>query len=121
MSQNSAFIKSFWTPLTNFSSFRSNLGMPALISLSTSRSITRKIPRATAISCGDNFVTKSKLEILNRELLFDGFNRLTKLVYRYRKHNGEWSSAVEREISERSPAAVVLPNDPIQHAAAMVE
>ena len=79
------------------------------------------MPCPTAISCGDNFITNSKLEILNRGLLFDGFNRLTKLVYRYRKHNGEWSSAVEREIFERSPAAAVLPYDPIQDAVVMVE
>jgi ADP-ribose pyrophosphatase len=66
-------------------------------------------------------MTNSKLEILNRELLFDGFNRLTKLVYRYRRHNGEWSGAVEREIFERAPAAAVLPFDPAQDAVVMVE
>jgi ADP-ribose pyrophosphatase len=79
------------------------------------------MPCPTAISCGDNFVTNSRLEIFNRELLFDGFNRLTKLVYRYRRHNGKWSGAVEREIFERGPAAVVLPCDPNHDPVVMVE
>ena len=60
-------------------------------------------------------------EILDRSVLYDGFNRLTRLLYRYRKCDGDWSAPLEREIFQRGPAAAILPYDPVRDAIVMVE
>ena len=60
-------------------------------------------------------------EILDRSVLYDGFNRLTRLLYRYRKYDGGWSAPLEREIFQRGPAAAILPYDPVRDAIVMVE
>ena len=60
-------------------------------------------------------------EILDRSVLYDGFNRLTRLLYRYRKCDGDWSTPLEREIFQRGPAAAILPYDPVRDTIVMVE
>ena len=66
-------------------------------------------------------MSEDRVKILNQDVLFDGFNRLTRLVYRYRRIDGAWSDPVEREIFRRGPAAAVLPYDPVRDAVVMVE
>lgn len=66
-------------------------------------------------------MTKEKLDVIGRELLFDGFNRLTRLIFKYRRHNGDWSEEIEREVFERGLAAAVLPYDPERDAVVLIE
>ena len=60
-------------------------------------------------------------EILDRSVLYDSFNRLTRLLYRYRKYDGGWSAPLDKEIFQRGPAAAILPYDPVRDAIVMVE
>ena len=59
-------------------------------------------------------------KIIQRDTLYEGFNRLTELTYRYRRLDGEWSENVTREIFERGPAAAVLPYDPLRDRVVLV-
>lgn len=85
------------------------------------RSTTRNTLSQTDTSCGKLAVDDDRHEILDRSILFDGFNRLTRLLYRYRKRDGGWSEPLEREIFQRGPAAAVLPYDPVRDTVVMVE
>ncbi len=62
-----------------------------------------------------------KIRILDQEILYDGFNKLSRLLYRYRRANGAWSDPVEREIFRRGPAAAVLPYDPVRDRLVLIE
>lgn len=66
-------------------------------------------------------MTKDRLRILTQESLYAGFNGLTRLVYRYRRHDGVWSEAIEREVFRRGPAAAVLPYDPARDTVVLIE
>tara|TARA_B100000674_G_scaffold457937_1_gene433739 strand:- start:208 stop:573 length:366 start_codon:yes stop_codon:yes gene_type:complete len=60
-------------------------------------------------------------EILDRSVLYYGINRLTRLLYRYRKCDGDWNAPFEWETFQRGPAAAILPYDPVHDAIVMVE
>ena len=66
-------------------------------------------------------MNRGRLQVLAEDTLFAGFNRLTRLVYRYRRHDGLWSPAIEREVFRRGPAAAVLPYDPLRDAVILLE
>lgn len=66
-------------------------------------------------------MTRSRLQVLAQDTLFSGFNRLSRLVYRYRRHDGDWSPPVEREVFRRGPAAAVLPYDPVRDTVVLLE
>ena len=60
-------------------------------------------------------------EILDRSVLYDGSNRFTRLLDRYRKRDGDWSAPLERKIFQCGPAAAILPYDLVRDAVVMVE
>lgn len=66
-------------------------------------------------------MTRDRLRILAEDTLYAGFNRVSRLVYRYRRHDGGWSAPVEREVLRRGPAAAVLPYDPVRDTVILIE
>ncbi len=66
-------------------------------------------------------MTGDRVRILAREALYDGFSRLTRLVYQFRQLDGDWSPEIEREVLERHAAAAVLPYDPQRDAVVLIE
>lgn len=65
--------------------------------------------------------TQSDYEIKQREVLYEGFQRLVRYHLRHRQFNGEWSTAFTREIAERVSAAAILPYDPILDRVVLIE
>src|SRR6185312_9104483 len=55
--------------------------------------------------------TGDRIRIRSVELLSDGWTKLTKTVFDYRRRDGKWDTQT-REIYERGDAATVLPYDP---------
>ena len=54
---------------------------------------------------------KDNYKILNSAILHDGFFKLKELTLKYKKHNGDWSSAINREIFCGAQVSAVLPYD----------
>ena len=40
----------------------------------------------------------SKFKIINKKNLYKGFFELNEITLKYRKHNGEWSKNIKREL-----------------------
>lgn len=51
------------------------------------------------------------VEMLGRELLWDGFTRLYRYTLRHRRFDGGWSGVLDREVLDRGRAAAVFPYD----------
>jgi ADP-ribose pyrophosphatase len=64
---------------------------------------------------------KMGLEIIDRQILYEGFNRLHLLTYRHHRYDGSWSEILSREVFQRRDAACILPYDPVLDRVAMVE
>ncbi len=60
-------------------------------------------------------------EILQRELLFQGFFRLERYHLRHQLFAGGWSETMTREMFERGHAVGILPYDPKRDAVVMLE
>jgi ADP-ribose pyrophosphatase len=65
--------------------------------------------------------SQNDYEILRREVLYDGFLRLVRHQFHYRKFNGNWSETFTREVLERKPAAAILPYDPVRDEIVLIE
>ena len=50
----------------------------------------------------------------NKKLLYEGFFKLHEINFIHKKHNGDWSQQVKREIFSGSHVSTVLPYDPIK-------
>ncbi|MDW6002972.1 ADP-ribose diphosphatase [Vibrio mangrovi] len=61
------------------------------------------------------------LQIVKKETLFDGFFKMVKYYFKYRKFEGGWSRVVEREMFVRGRAAAVLPYDPVHDQVILIE
>jgi|TARA_R110002072_G_scaffold36053_32_gene106240 ADP-ribose pyrophosphatase len=61
------------------------------------------------------------VEILNRQVAFDGFFRLTRYQVKHRLYAGGWSAALQREVLERAPCIALLPYDPLRDRVVMIE
>jgi len=60
-------------------------------------------------------------EILQREVVFQGFFRLERYQLRHQRFAGGWSETMTREMFERGHAVAVLPYDPKRDAVVMLE
>ena len=65
--------------------------------------------------------SQNDYEIIKREVLYQGFFRFVRYHLRHRTYGGEWSNEFSREILERSPAAAILPYDPILDHVVLIE
>lgn len=61
------------------------------------------------------------VEILEKEVAFQGFFRLETYRLRHRLFNGEMSPIIRRELFERGHAAAVLPYDPVRDEVVLLE
>lgn len=61
------------------------------------------------------------VEILQREVRYEGFFRMEKYRLRHRLYNGEMSPVLARELFERGHAAAVLLYDPMRDALVVLE
>ena len=68
-----------------------------------------------------NSFTQSDYEIVKREVLYQGFLRLTRYQLRFRLFNGGFSQLLAREVLERQSAAAILPYDPILDRVVLLE
>ncbi len=60
-------------------------------------------------------------ELLDREVLYQGFFRLERYHLRHQRFAGGWTDILRREIFERGHAVAVLPYDPRRDAVVMIE
>ena len=56
----------------------------------------------------------SQYKISNKKKLHDGFFKLHEINFTHKKHDGNWSSELKREIFSGAHVATVLPYDPIK-------
>ena len=63
----------------------------------------------------------SDVEVIERDLAFDGFFRLERVTLRHRLFAGGWSQPFTRELFQRGDAVAVLPYDPINDQVILVE
>ena len=66
-------------------------------------------------------MTGSRVEVLGRRVVFDGFFQIVRYRLRHRLFAGGMSQELVRELFERGDAAVVLPYDPIRQEVVLVE
>lgn len=61
------------------------------------------------------------INIVKTEVLYQGFFKMVKYVFKYRLFGGGWSQVIEREIFERGHAVAVLLYDPVLAEFVMIE
>jgi ADP-ribose pyrophosphatase len=66
-------------------------------------------------------MSRDDVEIIKREVAFQGFFRVERYRLRHRLHAGGWSGELEREVFARGNAAAVLPYDPGRDAVVLIE
>jgi ADP-ribose pyrophosphatase len=66
-------------------------------------------------------VTDAGLEILDREIAYQGFFRVDRYRLRHRLYGGGWSAVLSREVFERGRAVGLLLYDPRRDAVVLVE
>jgi ADP-ribose pyrophosphatase len=64
---------------------------------------------------------KRDWELLEREIVYQGFFRLARYRLRHALFEGGWSAPLTREIFERGHAAAVMPYDAQRDAVALIE
>jgi len=62
-----------------------------------------------------------RFEVLEKQLLYQGFFRLERHRLRFLAHDGHWIGPVEREMFERGHAVAVLPYDPRRDEVVLIE
>jgi len=60
-------------------------------------------------------------EMVEREVVYQGFFRLARYHLRHERFGGGWSPTIQREVFERGHAAAVLPYDPERDCVALIE
>ncbi len=66
-------------------------------------------------------MTETGVEIIRKELCFQGFFRMERYTLRHRLFSGSWSQPITRELFERGHAAAVLPYDPARDQVVLIE
>jgi ADP-ribose pyrophosphatase len=66
-------------------------------------------------------MTDSRVEILDRKVVFDGHFEMVRFRLRYRQFAGGMSRELVRELFVRGHAAAVLPYDPVRDEVVLVE
>ena len=64
---------------------------------------------------------KPKYKIINKKNLYSGFFSFNKYVFTHKKHNGEWTDKIEREIFEGVHVSSLLPYDPIKKEIVLIQ
>ena len=64
---------------------------------------------------------KLKYKIINKKNLYSGFFSLNKYEFTYEKHDGEWTSTVDREIFSGAHVSTLLPYDPIKKEIILIQ
>ena len=64
---------------------------------------------------------KSKFNILNKKILYNGFFKLHEITLKHQKHDGSWSNPLKREIFSGAQVATVLPYDPKNHKIILID
>ncbi len=64
---------------------------------------------------------KPSVDIVEREVAFEGFFRLERYRLRHRLFNGGMSPVIQRELFERGHAAALLPYDPVRDTVVLLE
>lgn len=64
---------------------------------------------------------RNDVEILQDEVVFQGYFRIRELTLRHRLYQGGWGTPVTREIFERGHASVLLPYDPVRDEVVLIE
>ncbi|MGF1609113.1 MAG: NUDIX domain-containing protein [Kiloniellales bacterium] len=62
-----------------------------------------------------------RVEIIEKERVFDGYFQVDRYRLRHRKFEGGWTAPLTREVFERGHAAAVLPYDPIEDKVVLIE
>ncbi|WP_428772999.1 ADP-ribose diphosphatase [Vibrio sp.] len=65
--------------------------------------------------------TPEDVDILDKEIVFDGFFKMRKYRFRHRRFAGGWSEPIEREMLDRGHAAALLPYDPVTDQVVIIE
>jgi len=76
---------------------------------------------AASSSTASTVVDDKAVQILCREIAYQGFFRIERYRVRHRLHAGGWSPELEREVFERGAAVAVLLYDPERDAVVLVE
>jgi ADP-ribose pyrophosphatase len=61
-----------------------------------------------------------EVEIVARHVAYEGYTRIEELRLRHRRHDGGWSTVIERELIERGHAVAVLPYDPVHDEVVLI-
>ena len=64
---------------------------------------------------------KLKYKIINKKNLYSGFFSLNKYEFIHKKHDGEWTSTVGREIFSGAHVSTLLPYDPIKKEIILIQ
>ena len=62
-----------------------------------------------------------KYQIINKKDLYSGFFKLKKLEFIHQKHDGSWTSQVDREIFGGAHVSTLLPYDPIKKEIVLIK
>jgi ADP-ribose pyrophosphatase len=63
----------------------------------------------------------ASVEVLGREIMYQGFFAIEKIQLRHRLFNGSWSSPLTRELFVRGNAVAAVIYDPVHHLIGLVE
>ena len=64
---------------------------------------------------------RDDIEILLTETVYDSYLRVERHHLRHRRHDGDWTDVMTREIVERGHAVAVLPYDPARDEVVLIE
>ena len=64
---------------------------------------------------------KLKYKIINKKNLYSGFFSLNKYEFIHKKHGGEWTGNVEREIFSGAHVSTLLPYDPVKKEIILIQ
>ena len=64
---------------------------------------------------------KLKYKIINIKNLYSGFFSLNKYEFIHKKHDGEWTGTVRREIFSGAHVSTLLPYDPIKNEIILIQ
>ncbi|NWG46799.1 MAG: NUDIX domain-containing protein [Alphaproteobacteria bacterium] len=62
-----------------------------------------------------------EIDLIEAKPAYEGYGRVRRYLFRHRRFDGTWSSAVGRELFESGDAVVVLPYDPVRDEVVLVE
>jgi ADP-ribose pyrophosphatase len=64
---------------------------------------------------------KLKYKIINKKNLYSGFFSLNKYEFTHKKHDGEWTGTVDREVFSGAHVSTLLPYDPIKKKIILIQ